>query len=118
MSYRIPSFLSAILQEHGADALVGEHLNEDGMGDPPVDNMVRRTPRRTASTQQSIFGIMPPEMTPRFFRLCTSLTRTTEMRESSFSLSSNRPRTSVISTSFSAASDAAICAAAMSALML
>src|SRR5699024_12129498 len=31
------------------------------------------TPRRTASTQQSILGIMPPEMMPSFFRRLTAM---------------------------------------------
>ena len=76
------------------------------------------TPRRTASTQQSILGIMPPEMMPSFFRRLTSLTFTTGIRVLSSSLSRSRPRTSVIKISFMAPNDEAIRAAATSALML
>ena len=50
----------------------------------------RFTPRRTASTQQSIFGIMPPLMIPWFLRLGTSLTLTTGIRVFSSSLSAQQ----------------------------
>ena len=76
------------------------------------------TPRRTASTQQSILGIIPPEIMPSFFKRLTSLTFTTGMRVLSSSLSRSRPRTSVIKISFMAPKEAAMRAAATSALML
>ena len=38
------------------------------------------TPLRTAWTQQSILGIMPPEMTPSLMSAGTSLTRRALMR--------------------------------------
>ena len=100
--------LRAVLIKHGADAFVGEQLHQDGVGRPPVDDVGPAHARRTASTQQSILGIMPPEMMPSFFRRLTSLTFTTGIRVLSSSLSRSRPRTSVIKISFMAPNDEAM----------
>ena len=78
----------------------------------------RSTPRRTASTQQSIFGIIPPLMMPSRFNFGTSLTFTTGISVLSSSLSRSSPTMSVIKISLRAPSSAAMRAAATSALML
>ena len=76
------------------------------------------TPRRTASTQQSILGIMPPEMMPCRFKKGTSLMFTKGISVEGSSLSRISPAMSVMRIRFSAFSSAAIRAAAVSAFTL
>ena len=76
------------------------------------------TPERTASTQQSTLGIIPPWITPSFTRPGTWDSPTSGMRVSSSLGSRSRPRTSVSRISFSAWRATASLAAAVSALML
>ena len=84
----------------------------------PSRMMVEWTPERTASTEQSILGIMPPRMTPSLIRPGISDTRTCWMRVVSSRASRSSPRTSVSRMSFSARRATASLAAAVSALML
>ena len=76
------------------------------------------TPERTASTQHSTLGSMPPLITPSFTRPGTWDRRTSGSRVPSSLESRSRPRTSVRSSSFSAPRATASLAAAVSALML
>ena len=84
----------------------------------PSRMWVRSTPERTASTQHSTLGIMPPWMTPSRTSRGTSDRPTFWRRVLSSAGSRSRPRTSVRRMSFSAPRATASLAAAVSALML
>ncbi len=76
------------------------------------------TPRLTASTQQSIFGIIPPAIIPSFLSFITSLTFTAGIKVLSSFLSLKRPLMSVIKIKFFALIAPAMAPAARSAFML
>jgi len=76
------------------------------------------TPPSRARAQQSAFGIIPLVRMPSFLRASNCGLSTAFRREFSSFISRKMPRTSVISTSFSAFRAAAIFAAAISAFIL
>ena len=108
------------VHEHGADALVGEHFDQDGVGHAPVDDEhAASRPGGWPQCSTRTLGIMPPEITPS--RISCGASDSVDHRNQAGSdrpCPAAGPAMSVMEIMLSAPSAPAMRAAAVSALML